>query len=310
MPLTSPKVYSIVAHYCQLNDTIECIESLLNQDYGDQQVVFVDNGSQKNDSQIIKEKYPNIISLRNDKNLGFAGGYNVGIRFSLDHNPEYIFIVNNDVVLAPNVLSTLVNAFNHNKNTGVVSPIIYHHNKPNQLWSAGGKISKLTLDMVDNHGRGNVFFDIVERDFLSGCAMMLKVEVLKIVGLFDEDYYLYYEDYDLSFRIKQAGYKQLLVPQARIWHKVSKTSGGEDNPIERYYMARSSILFYRKHARPNQWFLIIPHRIGSAIRTLSRLIQKKKFESARYFLTGLIDGVRQIKITNFALSTKEKKPRF
>lgn len=309
MSIKPPTIYTILAHYCQLNETIECIKSLLRQDYEDQQIVFVDNGSQNNDSQVIKQLFPQITSLRNNKNLGFVGGYNVGIRFSLEHNPDYIFIVNNDVILAPNTIATLVNAFHHEKNIGVVSPIIYYYDKPNLIWSAGGKVSTLTLDMVDNHGRNKVFSEIVERDFLSGCAMMFKTEVLKKVGLFDEDFFSYYEDYDLSFRIKKAGYKQLLIPQAKIWHKVSKTGGGEDNPLERYYMARNSILFFRKHARPYQLLIIIPYRIGSSIRTLFRLLLKMKFNSAKYFLIGLVDGIRQTEISTFKFFSQEKKPQ-
>ncbi len=291
-------VYSVLVHYTNLSDTIECIESLQKQDYINHQIVLVDNGSQYHDSQTIQRLFPQIICLRNKSNLGFTGGYNTGIRFSLKLNPDYVFILNNDVILKSDVIKILVKAFQAKREVGIVSPIIYYYDEPDQIWSAGGKVNKITLNMVDNHGRHKSFSEIVERDFISGCAVMFKKEVLEKVGLFDEDYFSYYEDYDISFRIKKAGYKQLLVPQAKIWHKVSKSSGGKDNTLERYYMARNSILFFLKHAKLWQFPIIIPYRIGSAIRTLSRLLMEKKFNSARYYLLGMIDGIRRNKTSN------------
>lgn len=288
-PDIKPLVYTVVVHYNRLDDTLECLECLEQQTYPNQRILFVDNDSKDNGPQAVAEKYPGVEQLLNGANLGFTGGYNAGMCYALEHGADFVYIINNDTTLNAEHVELLVQACQQ-QGVGAVSPIIYYHAAPDQIWSAGGKMSPFTLDMTDNHGRGQTFTEITERDFLSGCAMMFPRAVIEKVGMFDDDFFWYYEDSDLSFRVRKAGFKQLLVPQAKMWHKVSQTGGGEDNPTERYYMARNSFRFFRKHAVWWQWFFIAPYRFASIIRTILRLISKKKSDSLRSYLRGLREG--------------------
>jgi hypothetical protein len=132
---------------------------------------------------------------------------------------------------------------------------------------------------------------VLERDYLVACALLLSRCLLTQVGLFDERFFMYYEDSDLSLRACQAGFRLLLAPQAHVWHKVAVSSGGSDSPNERYWMARSSILFFGKHVRGWRWLIVLPYRAGSAIKTLLRLTLRHRPEAARAYGRGLRDGV-------------------
>ena len=129
---------------------------------------------------------------------------------------------------------------------GVVFPKIYYYDDPLRIWSVGAQRQFLTLEMTDKAtgqlDRGQ-WEDVQERDYGTGCALLVQREVFVKVGLFDERYFAYYEDLDFSFRVKEAGFRMTLAPAAHLWHKVALTSGGLDSPLERYLMAKGSVLF-------------------------------------------------------------------
>jgi hypothetical protein len=119
---------------------------------------------------------------------------------------------------------------------------------------------------------------------------LLSRQLLKEVGLFDERFFMYYEDSDLSLRARQAGFRLLLAPKAKVWHKVATSSGGADSPNERYWMARSSVLYFCKQTRGAHWLIVPFYRSGSAVKTILRLVWADKGTSARAYLRGLYDG--------------------
>ena len=120
--------------------------------------------------------------------------------------------------------------------------------------------------------------------------MLLSRAMLEVVGLFDERFFMYYEDSDLCLRIQRAGFRLLLVPGARMWHKVATSSGGADSVAERYHMARSSVLFFRKYVGHWRWAIVAPYRLGSALKTSGRLLTRGRGVAARAYWRGLRDG--------------------
>lgn len=134
-------------------------------------------------------------------------------------------------------------------------------------------------------------------DFVPGCGMLLTRQAIEEVGLFDEGFFMYYEDSDLCLRLKRAGWQLQTITTAQMWHKVSLSSGGEDSPNERYWMARSSIRFFAKHARYWQLPIIIGWRKASAIRTTLRLLRHGKFTALTAYWRGLRDGFKDRLIT-------------
>ena len=217
----------------------------------------------------------------------------MGIRHALSKGAKFVFLVNNDTVIDKSSLRVLVQ-YAMKPGIGIVAPKIYYYHDKKRIWSVGAKCHPITLEKMrggeDELDCGQ-WEHVMSVDFLTGCGLLISREVLQDVGLFDERFFVYYEDHDLCLRTRRKGYELLLVPQAVMWHKVSVSSGGRDTPFERYWMARSSVLFFRKHARGARCLIIVPYRAGSAIKTVIRLVVKRRCEAAYAYLRGLYDGL-------------------
>jgi len=293
MNQNSRVVYAVTVNWNRPEDTCACVESLLSQERAIAKIVIVDNGSTDDSVSILRSKFPQIELIASPTNLKFGGGFNLGMRHALEAGAESIFIINNDAVIAPDGLASLLQQ--SDAEAGVVAPFIYYFDQPDRIWSIGGKIRPWTLE-VTHEGRNMIdkgeWPPVLEQDFVTGCSMLFSRKVLEEVGLFDETFRHYYEDMDLCRRIRQAGYRILVVPQAKVWHKVAASSGGTDTPDERYWMARSSVRYFRKHAKSGRLLVIIPYRFGSAIRTSLRLTGKNRPAAVRAYWQGLMDGLR------------------
>jgi GT2 family glycosyltransferase len=226
-------------------------------------VVLVDNFPQdpiKLDEKKYKEL--NLKIIYNKVNLGFSGGNNVGIKYSLENGADYILILNNDTYVDKNFIEELLESFS-NELVGVVVPKIYFakgfefHDRYKKedlgkvIWYAGGGIDwKNVLGFhrgVDEVDKGQ--YDLTEEtELASGCCLMLKKEILEKVKGYNEDYFLYYEDADLSMRIKKLGSKIIYNPNAIIWHKNAQSSGGSGSNLQDYYISRNRMLFGLKYA--------------------------------------------------------------
>lgn len=217
----------------------------------------------------------------------------MGLRRAFAAGADYVFLVNNDTLVDPQAVARLVRALR--PDVGILAPLIYYADDRTRIWSAGGKVRSWLLDKYgDREGQVDAgrWPKMVEQDFVTGCGMLLSRAMLESVGLFDERFFMYYEDFDLCLRARQAGFRLLLVPAARMWHKVARSSGGRDSASERYWMARSSVLLFRKHARGAHWLAIAPWRLASAMRTTLRLLRTGQREACAAYWRGLCDGVR------------------
>jgi len=289
-----PPVYVVTLNWNRREDTLTCLHSLQRLAYPNYRLLVVDNGSSDGSVEAIRREVPAAEVLVNERNLGFAAGANVGLRHALSLGAGFVFLVNNDTTVHPQALGALVRAA-RSPDVGMAAPMIYYEAAPTVIWSVGGGWNPLLLEMTGGHGRGpddGRWADVAERAVLVGCGLLLRRELLERVGLFDERFFMYYEDSDLCLRARAAGFRLILVPSAKMWHKVAVSSGGSDSPAERYQMARSSVLFFRKHARPWQWPFIVPYRTASAVKTVVRLLLRRRSDAARAYLRGLRDGLR------------------
>ncbi|NOZ05662.1 MAG: glycosyltransferase family 2 protein [Chloroflexi bacterium] len=290
----SPLVYIVTLNWNRREETLTCLHSLQRSVYPNYRLLVVDNGSTDGSVETIRRQVPAAEVLVNECNLGFAAGANVGLRYALSQGAGFVFLVNNDTTVHPQALDELVRAA-RSPDVGMAAPVIYYQSAPTVIWSVGGGWNPLLLEMTGGHGRGpddGRWTEVVERPVLVGCGLLLRRELLEQVGLFDERFFLYYEDSDLCLRARAAGFRLLLVPSAKMWHKVATSSGGSDAPAERYQMARSSVLFFRKHARLWQTPFIVPYRTASAVKTVARLLLRRRPDAARAYLRGLRDGLR------------------
>ena len=132
-----------------------------------------------------------------------------------------------------------------------------------------------------------------EVDFVTACGMLLCRDCLETVGLFDERFFMYYEDSDYCLRARRAGHRAIIVPRAHMWHKVAVSSGGDNSPGERYLMALSSVLFFKKNIRGWRWLIVAPFRTASALRTSIRLVMTGRRQAMQSYWRGLRDGLRR-----------------
>ena len=260
------KVGIVVVNYNTEEDTHNFLASVKKARTPDidLSLVIVDNGSKKVLTLSEKEKAGNTTLIRSEVNTGFAGGYNIGIKKALEDGAEYILIVNNDTIIDENLIVNLLNILKKNSKIGVTVPKIYfakghefHKERYTKdelgkvFWYAGGstdwdnvKSIHRGVDEVD-HGQ----YDTTEEtDFATGCCMMFPREVLKKSGLFDEKYFLYYEDADLNERIKRAGYIIYYVPTAVLVHVSAASTGGAGSNLHDYFLTRNRMLFGMRYA--------------------------------------------------------------
>jgi GT2 family glycosyltransferase len=248
------KVYVIVLNWNGKEDTLDCLESLRRTNYDNYKVVLVDNGSEDDSVAAVRAKFPEVEIVETGKNLGFAGGNNVGINHAMKAGADYVFLINNDTTVDPDYLKALVDAAEADPMVGSAGSKILYYNEPERIWFAGGKINWLRnkgehigLDELD---RGQ-YDETREVGYLTGCSLLVKREVVEKVGMLSDDYFLYYEDADYSLRIRNAGYKNLYVPASKIYHKVSRsTKPGSASYV--YYHVRNGLV----NARRNGSFVV------------------------------------------------------
>ena len=257
------RVYAILVNWNGKKDTLECIKSIekLNLKNVDFHLVIVDNDSSDDSVMAFGKlglKKLDLKVIQNSKNLGFTGGNNVGIRFAIDQRAEYILVLNNDTVVDSDLVKNFLKVFKKDEKVGVATGKIYFYKgyefhkeryKKEELgkviWSAGGDIDWKNV-YGTNHGVDAIdegqFEKEGETDFATGACSMFRVSALIESGIYDERYFAYLEDLELSQRIKKKGWKVFYVPKAILWHKVSQSSkiGGELND---YFTTRNRMLF-------------------------------------------------------------------
>ncbi len=247
-PNRTPMVVSVVINFRGLADTTHCVESLLASTYPTHRVVVIDNGSKNTDADIIESRFGERIKLiRARQNLGYGGGANMGIQWALGQHAGYVWILNNDTVVRADAIDFLVRAMETSRWMGVTSPEIeapIDSEAPTGVWYAGGIVNLSraeTHHVLRTHGLAP---GVVTTGFVTGCAMFLRCEALESSNVFWERLFLYWEDVELSLRLRNAGWGLGVVPSARITHFPHGSM--RSHIAERYYV-RNAILVARRH---------------------------------------------------------------
>lgn len=311
------KLFVVTVNWNQPVLTEQCILSILQNNLPASNIVLVDNGSSDHSLKYLKDSFPTIKIVVSNQNMGFARGFNQGIGCALELGAEYLFIVNNDTEIPKNMINVLYKETKLLK-ADISAPAIFFADRPDQLWSAGGDFCNFLAAPINAHNRNKPLpQNPIRREFLSGCALLIHRNVFNTIGVFDEDYFLYYEDLDFVKRAQTANLNLWLIPDAKIFHHVSASSQGETSPAVYYWKSRSSWVYFRKHAKLWQWFFIIPWRIGHTMKTLLKLFRHKQFKRIVPYLTGFLmiknerfyqpqifeeDGLRSKKSSNEILS--------
>lgn len=293
--VNKPLVYVVTINWNGLEDTIECLKSLRQITYPNYRVIVVDNGSLNNQPDIIKERFPEIELIKNEKNEGFAAANNQGLEVALKNGADYALLLNNDTVVEEDFLDILVEYAKANNEVGAIAPKILYYGT-DKIWAMGGKISYLTgIPIMIGKGKdSDKYKRILEPDFVTGCALMLKTEAIKKIGLLDAIYFAYYEDTDWCYQAKKAGYKIIVIPESIVWHKKSASAGikasNRLSPTQAYLWARNGIIFGRKNLRGWKRIFFL---IGQfSFRLTYNSIQCQDIRTVSSYLKGLSAGLR------------------
>ncbi|MFH1456931.1 MAG: glycosyltransferase family 2 protein, partial [Patescibacteria group bacterium] len=215
----------IIVHFFGVNYIIDCLNSVFNSDYLELEVVVVFNGNKDGSYEIVREKFSQVICVFNKKNLGFSKANNQGIKKSTG---DIVFLLNDDTVIHRELISILSKELTISEAIGIVGPKIYYYNSK-KIWFAGGKIDwerqktyHIGVDVKDGKLKNDKKRKV---DFITGCALMIKKEVINKIGLLDEKFFAFYEDADWCQKTKKERYEVIYIPFGGVWHHKSATAG-------------------------------------------------------------------------------------
>ncbi len=248
--MTECEVGVVGVNWKQPSLTAECVRSIEKSENARISVIVVDNGSGDDSLKLLKENCPRALLLENEHNLGYAGGCNRGIQEALRQGCAFVFLLNNDAVVAPNTVALLLEHMEGKPDIGICGPMIMWHDRQGLIQILGARFSPKTglFHAVGvNEKDVGQYKGPIEFDMVSGCALMIRREVFERIGQFDERFFCYFEEADLCFRARKAGYKVIAVPQSKVFHKNAFSSGGASSPSRIYYSVRNHLLFLEKN---------------------------------------------------------------
>ena len=280
-----PQVSCVVLNWNGWADTIECLDALGECSYPNLTVIVVDNGSTDDSVARIESVYPDIPLLKSERNLGFSGGNNVGIRYALDIGADYIWLLNNDARPAPDALSALAAKALSDGGIGAVASICYYADAPSTVQAWGGSRVNLWI------GYGRLCTEPHEDNWfhsLNGTSMLIPRAAIEDVGLLDEGFFLYWEDTEFCLRLRKNGWRIAAAPGSRVLHKVSASTGGNKIVLDRHQTA-SGLRLLRLHSPAP----FLASFMFLAIR-FARRIARLQFSHCRSVIAGIQDYRRTV----------------
>jgi len=242
-----PSINIILLNWNGIEDTVECLRSIEKLTYPNVTAIVVDNGSKDNQAKRIADSFPDAVVLPQKENLGFCGGCNVGIKYALDHEADYVMLLNNDTVVTPGLIEDLLGAFQAAPNLGAVSPLILEW-EDDKVWfsrarwvAAEGQF-RLSFPGEKHDDLKNA--SLYQSEFACGCCVMVPAEVFRKEGLLDERYFAFYDEAEWCARIRRRGLESYVVPSAVIYHKVSRST---PSLVSTYLLTRNRLLWMKEN---------------------------------------------------------------
>ena len=282
-------IYIVILNTNRRDDTLACLDSLSRSTYGNFKIIVLDNKSTDGSVESIRSSFPDTQIINLTENLGYAGNNNVGIEEAIKRGADWVLVLNEDTILDPGCLAELVKVGESDPKIGIVGPMVYHHNEPGVIQSAGGVLGKywqsqhLGQNELD-HGQ----FQLPHRvEWISGCAIMVRKTAIEQAGMLDASFFIYWEETEWCIRIARSGWQIVHVPQAKIWHKGVQRDY-QPKPSFTYYGTRNHLLTLSKHQAPLRVRLFNWMQI---FRTLVSWSIKPKWEDKREHRNAMWKGV-------------------
>lgn len=304
--MNKKKTAIILVNWNSFDYTHECIESLHQIQDADFDIIIVDNGSQDHSGTRLKEQHPDILLIESDSNLGFTGGNNLGLQYSLEQDYQYSLLLNNDTVVEPDFLGVLTTYMDAHPRAGAIQPKIFYYHNRSVLWDGGSYFNALLgIAYTSGHGKkpSEKHTILKKVDWVTGCAFFTRNSILKETGLLASNFFIYYEDVDLSFRIKKLGYELIYHPGSVIYHiagvsnkKTTKDKEGFVNPIVHYLNTRNRIWLLKEHTPiifvPTVTIYTFFYTVAVMLYFTARLRFKKLAAVSRAIKDGLTGTVK------------------
>jgi GT2 family glycosyltransferase len=280
--------------------TANCINSLLqycNKALFD--IIVADNGSTDNSLQILTAQFADLIYIDNKENLGFAEGNNYGLRYSIDNGYEYSLVINTDTVVDEDIITALTAHLNNHPEAAAVQPAIFWMHNRAKLWNGPCGFNALlgvTYSKTQDSIQERTNFKPV--DWATGCCVLIRNSALKEAGLFNRQFFLYYEDVELSYRLRSHGYEVHYLPSSKMYHEAGmsgkskvQTEEGFLNPFIHYYTSRNHIWFLRRYGKSVFYPINFVYNAGYYITLLAYLKLRGRNKKVSLLLKGIKEGL-------------------
>jgi GT2 family glycosyltransferase len=251
--MTLPLVITVILNTNRRDDTCALLRTLAQSTYPNNHLMVLDNASTDCSVQAIQAEFSEVQVLPLAQNRGYAGNNNVGIAAALQQGAEWVFVLNEDTLLAPDCLSQLVTLGESDPRIGIVGPLVYHASEPDVIQSAGGRMGRdwQAWHHAQNEKDSGQFAQPQEVEWISGCAILVRRAVIEQVGALDDRFFYYWEETEWCVRAHKAGWHIMLAPQAKLWHKGVQRDY-RPSPSVTYYATRNRFMLLAKHHAPLQ----------------------------------------------------------
>jgi GT2 family glycosyltransferase len=301
----SASVYVITLNWNGKELLDDCLSSLLAMDYPNFKVIMVDNGSQDDSVSYVKSKFQEVEILENGANLGYSEGFNVGLDYAFNQiGSDYVMVINNDVKVDKHVLAELVKVAETDEKIGFVTGKVYYFDSPDILQSVGKKYDPVLWNggHIGNQEKDiGQYEEICERYFADDIYTLINSKLYKEIGGYDVTFRFQSEEYDWQARAKEAGYKIMYTPYAKIWHKDSMTIG-KRSAFKAYYDSRNPMLIILKHKPPEFfrryfWLHLRRHIFRGSLVSMKNFDFAVAFKKWQGTFSGIWWGLKNRKIT-------------
>lgn len=294
---TLPKVFVVILSFNDWQYTLECLDSLARVSYPNYEIVLVDNNSATPPIDSVLAKYPEVTCIRNPRNLGYAAGNNVGLRYAMERGATYALVLNNDTIVSPDFLGRLVEAGESEAAAAFLGPLVYHYDEPDVIQSAGGLMSGdwRSYHRGQNERDTGRYRDTVPVTWVTGCCIMARTSALERIGLMDPDFFIYSEEVDWCLRAREAGMQVLFVPNAKIWHKGVRRNY-DPSPRVTYLSARNELHLLVKH---HAGLSPLAMALGRHIRTLTSWSVRPRWRGRREHRNALVYAIRDFALGRY-----------
>jgi GT2 family glycosyltransferase len=238
----------VILHLDQWEALLGCLESCRKLDYDNHELIVVENGPTASRWRQAARPPRDVRVVTSPANVGYAAGNNLGVRDATSRGADYVLLLNDDALVVPELLRALVEAGERMADVGGLGPLVVDVDDPTKVWFAGAVFDAGQGDIRSLEVGAPEWGGLVESDYVTGCCLLIKRSTLERVGLFDERFFLYWEDTDWGLRARRAGLRNLVVPRVWVRHRVAASSGGLASPLRLYHRTRSHLAFLQRHA--------------------------------------------------------------